>query len=474
MDTILVIDDDPNMRDLLTELLTDSQRLILQAASAQRGLEIVKSGNVDLILTDIHMPDMTGIEFIQAARESGVSAPIITITAYASTETAIQALRAGAYDYLSKPFAHEELMKIVENTLQAQHLFQEVTYLRGQLDKQYQLENIIGQCPDMQHVFEIVERISNADCNVLITGASGTGKELVARAIHNNSDRKDKPFVPINCASIPDTLLESELFGHVKGAFTGATHDKPGLIETAHTGTLFLDEIGDMPILLQAKLLRVLQDRQVQKVGSTTRTHVDVRIVAATHQNLKERIQDNSFRKDLYYRLNVIELKLPSLRQRGNDISLLACHFLKQFSNRLNKPVQSFSPSARKAIDNYPWPGNVRELENAIEHAMTLCQSNIIELQDLPSGLQQHLEFADFASGPLDERVARFEQQCLRKTLEECHYDFNAAASQLGISLATLYRKAKKYNLSVKQKIISVNDKKQKNRQPELFDLFHN
>ncbi len=473
MDTILVIDDDPNMRDLLTELLTDSQRLILQAASAQRGLEIVKNGNVDLILTDIHMPDMTGIEFIQAARESGISAPIITITAYASTETAIQALRAGAYDYLSKPFAHEELMKIVENTLQAQHLFQEVTYLRGQLDKQYQLENIIGQCPDMQRVFEIVERISSSDCNVLITGASGTGKELVAHAIHNNSDRKEKPFVPINCASIPDTLLESELFGHVKGAFTGAIHDKPGLIETAHTGTLFLDEIGDMPILLQAKLLRVIQDRQVQKVGSTTRTAVDVRIVAATHQNLSEKIQDNSFRRDLYYRLNVIELKLPSLRQRGNDVSLLACHFLKQFRDRLNKPVQSFSPGARKAIDNYPWPGNVRELENAIEHAITLCQSNIIELQDLPSGLQQHLEFADFSSGPLDERVARFEQQCLRKTLEECNYDFNAAASQLGISLATLYRKAKKYKLSVKQKIISINGKTKKNNQPELFDLYH-
>ena len=473
MDTILVIDDDASMRDLLADLLAAPERLILHANGAQRGLEILESHAVDLILTDIHMPDMDGIEFIKIAQERHIAAPIITITAYASTETAIQALRAGAYDYLSKPFANEELLKIVENTLQARHLFQEVSELRGKLDKQYRLENIIGQCPQMQRIFDVIDRIghANADCNVLITGPSGTGKELVAHAIHRHSRRKDRPFVPINCASIPESLLESELFGHVKGAFTGAIDHKPGLIETAHTGTLFLDEIGDMPILLQAKLLRVLQDRKIQKVGSTTPHPVDVRVVAATNQKLHEKIKENSFRKDLYYRLNVIELSLPPLHERGNDIDLLARHFLKHYSERLGKPVQRFSSAARKAIDNYPWPGNVRELENAVEHAMTLCQSAVIELQDLPSSLQHHLEFADYSSGPLDERIARFEQQCLRKTLEQCGCDFNAASDQLGISLATLYRKAKKYKLTLKQKIVSLNGaKSQKIQQPQLFD----
>ncbi|MHC4551492.1 MAG: sigma-54-dependent transcriptional regulator [Planctomycetota bacterium] len=471
MDTILVIDDDASMRDLLTELLTTPERLILQAPSAQRGLEIVHSRNIDLILTDIHMPDMTGIEFIKAAQDSRVTAPIITITAYASTETAIQALRAGAYDYLSKPFANEELLKIVENTLQAHRLFKEVSELRGKLDQQYRLENIIGQCQGMQRVFGMIERITNADCNVLITGESGTGKEVVARAIHTQSNRNEKPFVPINCASIPENLLESELFGHVKGAFTGAIADKTGLIETAHGGTLFLDEIGDMPILLQAKLLRVLQDRKVQKVGSTTLTSVDVRIIAATNQKLKEKIKEMAFREDLYYRLNVIELMLPPLRERGNDIDLLSRHFLKHFSDRLNKSAQGFSPAARKALDRYPWPGNVRELENAVERAITLCQSDVIELQDLPDSLQQHMELADYSSGPLDERIARFEQQCIRKTLEKCSYDFNEAATQLGVSLATLYRKAKKYNLTMKQKIASLNDSNSGKKQPQLFDI---
>ena len=472
MDTILVIDDDQSMQDLLSELLSNENRLILKAGSAMRGLEILNNENVDLILSDINMPDINGIEFIRMAQERHITAPIITITAYASTETAVEALRAGAYDYLSKPFAHEELLKLVDNTLKAEHLFQEVTYLRGKLDKQYSLENIIGQCPAMQQVFEIIERISNAHCNVLITGQSGTGKEVVARAIHNQSSRTDRPFIPINCASIPENLLESELFGHVKGAFTGAIQEKSGLIEEAHTGTLFLDEIGDMPILLQAKLLRVLQDRKVQKVGSTANNEVDVRIIAATNQKLREKILDNTFRKDLYYRLNVVELKLPPLRERGNDINLLACHFLKRYSDRLSKPMQGFSQATRKAFGGYAWPGNVRELENAVEHAVTLCQGDTVDLIDLPGDIQRYSESLDLINGTLDERVSRFESQCIEKTLNKYNHDFHQASDELGVSLATLYRKAKKYKLPLKSRITEIPAKKnlQPGNQKALFD----
>ncbi|MHC4553652.1 MAG: sigma-54-dependent transcriptional regulator [Planctomycetota bacterium] len=472
MDTILVIDDDESMQDLLSELLAGDDRLILKAGSAMRGLEILNNENVDLILSDINMPDVNGIELIRMAQERHITAPIITITAYASTETAVEALRAGAYDYLSKPFAHEELLKLVENTLKAEHLFQEVTYLRGKLDRQYSLENIIGQCPSMQQIFEIIERISNAHCNVLITGQSGTGKEVVARAIHNQSTRKDHPFIPINCASIPENLLESELFGHVKGAFTGAIQDKSGLIEEAHTGTLFLDEIGDMPILLQAKLLRVLQDRKVQKVGSTTSNTVDIRVIAATNQMLREKIVHNTFRKDLYYRLNVVELKLPPLRERGNDINLLACHFLKRYSERLSKPMQGFSPATRKAFKGYTWPGNVRELENAIEHAVTLCQADTVDIIDLPGDIQCYSESLDLVNGTLDDRVCRFESQCIEKTLNKLNHDFHLAADELGVSLATLYRKAKKYKLPLKTRIVEIPAQKQmkSENQKALFD----
>ena len=475
MDTILVIDDDPNMRDLLAELLAGSDRLILKSDSAIQGLNIIQNKTVHLILTDINMPDMDGIEFIRKTKELHVTTPIITITAYTSTDTAIQALRAGAYDYLSKPFAHEELLKTVENTLRAVHLFQEVTYLRGKLDTAYKFENIIGQCHAMQHTFGIIRRIRDADCNVLITGESGTGKDVLAQAIHNTSSRKDTPFVAVNCTSIPEMLLESELFGHTQGAFTGAVKDKAGLIETAHTGTLFLDEIGDMPISLQPKLLQVLQNHTIRKVGSTRMIPVDIRIIAATNQNLKEKIANGSFRKDLYYRLSVVELSVPPLRERGNDISLLAGHFLKRFCEKLKKPIYGFSTEAHKALTNYAWPGNIRELENAVEHAATLCQTDRIELSDLPVSLQHALQPSNVSTGTLDEQVFQFEEQCLRTTLKKCNYDFAAATQKLGVSLPTLYRKAKKHQLSPKAvKSIDIADpqmktEKKSDRQPHLF-----
>jgi len=475
MDTILVIDDDLALLDLIAELLAGPQRLILKSCSAREGLEVVKREPVDLILTDINMPEMNGIEFIKKTQAMHITAPIITITAYTSTETAIQALRAGAYDYLSKPFVHEELLKTIENTLHARHLFQEVAFLRGKLEKQYQMENIIGQCPQMQHIFDMIHRIGDSDCNVLITGPSGTGKELIAQAVHNQSNRSGHPFVPINCSSIPEALLESELFGHTRGAFTDATSDKPGLIETAQSGTLFLDEIGDMPLPLQAKLLRVLQDHIIQRVGSTTRVTLDIRIVAATNQILCDKIQDKTFRKDLYYRLNVVELKLPPLKERGNDVDLLACYFLRHYSELLKKNIHGFSRSARKAIENFPWPGNVRELENAIEHAVTLCQSDEIDLIDLPDSLQHGTEASEFSTGTLDERVCQLEHQWIKVALEKTNYDFNAAANQLGISPVTLYRKVKKYQLSPsKRKIIDIFGNPHKKTtirsQPYLFD----
>lgn len=449
METILVVDDERSMRDLLANIIGQEDRTIVFASGGKEALQELGRNKIDLILTDIRMPDMDGFELIRKTHETYPDLPIITLTAYASTETAVQALRAGAYDYVVKPFPIEELQKIVDHALRAQRLFQEVNYLRGRLAQRYSLDSIIGQSEPMQKVFETILHVAPAPCNVLITGESGTGKELVAQAIHHHSLRSEAKFVPINCSSIPEGLLESELFGHVKGAFTGAVSHKIGLVQAADGGTLFLDEIGDMPLALQAKLLRLLQNHRVQKVGSTEFETVDTRILAATNQNLTEKIKQKQFRSDLFYRLDVVEINLPPLRERSGDISILASHFLKHHSKSLGREIKELSPSVKKAFQLYPWPGNVRELENAIERAVTLCDGDIIELGDMPYNISDYTSREEAKNGSLQELLSLYERHCIRSALEATNYNISEAAENLGISPATLYRKLKKLGLHV-------------------------
>jgi DNA-binding NtrC family response regulator len=455
MDKILIVDDESYIREELAEILGEDERQFVFASDGLEGLSQLEKHDVDLVISDIRMPRMDGFEFIKKAHERKPSLLIITITAFASTETAVQALRAGAYDYVTKPFSIDEVRNIVDNALCAYHLFNEVNYLRGRLAQRYSMENIIGQCELMQRVFETISRVSTAPCSILITGESGTGKDLVAQAIHEKSGRKGK-FVPINCAGIPEGLLESELFGHVKGSFSGAVREKEGLVQTASKGTLFLDEIADMPMSLQVKLLRLIQQKQVQKVGSTHFEDVDVRIITATNQSLIEKIEQNSFRKDLYYRINVVEISLPPLRARGADMSLLISHFVKKYCSKLGKHLEKISPEVISLFQRYPWPGNVRELENAIERAVTLSKGQSIEIEDIPSSIIDYFNSrAPQLAGSLAERVEAFELSCIKHCLAANENDMAKAAEQLDVSLATLYRKAKKLKES-RDKVIPI------------------
>jgi transcriptional regulator with PAS, ATPase and Fis domain len=310
----------------------------------------------------------------------------------------------------------------------------------------------------MQKVFDTISRVASAPCNILITGESGTGKDLVAQAIHQNSTRSSEKFVPVNCGSIPEGLLESELFGHTKGSFSGAISETQGLVQSANGGTLFLDEIGDMPLSLQVKILRLIQNKQVQKVGSTQQESVDVRIIAATNQKLKDKIAQKSFRRDLYYRINVVEINLPPLRDRGSDISLLASHFLKHYCAVLNKNIETISPQVITIFQRYPWPGNVRELENAIERAVTFCASSMVRLEDIPTTISDYLYEQSSVTGSLQHRLSNLELKCIKAALEANDHDLGLTANDLHISLATLYRKLKKFNLPMGRKMVDITD----------------
>ena len=456
MGTILVVDDEQYICDELADIIAAPGRQIIFAKDGDEALEKLEAESVDLVLTDLNMPGMDGFELIKKALQLWPGLPLVTITAHGSTEMAVKALRAGAYDFITKPFTIDEICNIVDHTLQAKSMFNEINYLRGRLEQRYSLGNIIGQCPPMQKVFDTISHVAPAPCNILVTGESGTGKELVAQAIHQNSPRGKNKFLPINCGSIPEGLLESELFGHVKGSFTGAVSEKQGLVQEANGGTLFLDEIGDMPLALQIKLLRLIQARQVQKVGSTKLESLDIRIIAATNQNLAERIQQKLFRKDLYYRINVVEIKLPPLRQRSSDIGLLACSFLKHYSSLLKKEITEFDPQVLRLFQRYPWPGNVRELENATERAVTLCRKTVITIDDISTEITDYVDLNTAKSDFLSDRLACFERQCVASALEACDHDLAATAANLSISLATLYRKLKKYNFPVASRIIDI------------------
>lgn len=441
--TILVVDDDADMRELAHDILKDRGHHVATTGSGEEAFKRLAEEDYAVVLTDLRMKGMQGIELLTRIKRDYPDTNVILMTAFGSVETAVEAMKHSASDYLTKPVKKDELVRVVERVLRETALRREVNRLRKEVHKEYSFHQILGKSKAIQAVFELIRRVADSPTNVLITGESGTGKELVAKAIHYNSSRKEAPFVPVNCAAIPEQLLESELFGHMRGAFTDAKTDKRGLFEEAQKGTLFLDEISELPLMLQAKILRAIQEKEIRRVGATKPVSVDVRIIAATNLNLSEEVKHKRFREDLYYRLNVIELKLPPLRERLEDIPLLVAAFLKKCGEAGGKEVKGVSESALAMLMDYAWPGNVRELENVIERAVTLTRGEKISPDDLPPAVQgargdrRVLDEAAEKSLPLHE----IEKEYIKKILDKTGGNKYQAAHALGIDRKTLYRK---------------------------------
>ena len=442
--TLLIVDDEQVTRDLCATVASHSGIRSITATSAEEALEILEQAAVDVVLTDLKLPASNGLELLKRIHELHPHVAVMVLTQYGTIDSAVEATRMGALDYVTKPFRIEELRTRLERAVQAVELQQENRLLREQLRTRPGFGSLIGMSVKMERVYKLVEKVSQHDYPLLVLGESGTGKELVARSVHFSGPRKDRPFVPVDCSALVPTLIESELFGYVKGAFTGAMHAKQGLLEAANGGTLFLDEIGDMPVDLQAKLLRALQEREIKPVGSTERRQIDVRIIAATNRDLDAAIRSGSFRQDLYFRLNVVQIKLPALRDRKGDIPLLVTSFLEKFAN--SGPVRTISDEAMRRLVAYDWPGNVRELENAIERAVALSSGPVLSVADLPSNLQYPSSDRTPQKDellPLDE----LERRAILRTLRETNGDKVAAARMLGIGKTTLYRKLKQYRV---------------------------
>jgi DNA-binding NtrC family response regulator len=444
---ILVVEDEELMRGILRKLLEAEDYQVLTADSAENALEIFSTRDVELTLTDIRMAGMDGLELLDQIKNIENEALVIIMTAFSSVDSAIAALRKGAYDYITKPFVNEDLLQTVKNALRTKELFRENRALRRELEKKYSFSEIIGNSAALQSVFRLIEKVSATNANILIQGESGTGKELVARAIHQHSPRADKPFVAINCGALPESLLESELFGHTKGAFTGAIADKKGLFRAAEGGTLFLDEIGEIPLPLQVKLLRALQEHEITPIGSTISVKFDARIIAATNRNLEEEVGKGNFREDLFYRLNVIEVFLPALRERREDIPLLAKHFVNKTAKEQKQKEKSINKEAMSALINYNWQGNIRELQNAVERAFILSGEEI-DLESLPPKLRQESQNGFEIRDPngLNPTLEEVERRYVLEILKNVNQDKAVAANILGIDLSTLYRKLKRYD----------------------------
>jgi DNA-binding NtrC family response regulator len=437
---VLLIDDEPRVRASL-KMVLESTYEVFQAGDAQEGLELFRKEAPHLVLLDVILPGTDGLAILQTLRTEDRSTPVIMLTGTKSVKTAVDAMKLGAADYLSKPFEVEELRIVVDKALNSQELEREVKQLRAQVVQRYAFHNLIGKSPSMQDIYGKIEQVADSRTTVLITGESGTGKELVAKAIHYNSSRRDRPFVPLNCAALPETLIESELFGHEKGSFTDATARRVGQFELANSGTLFLDEIGDLSPMTQAKLLRVLQEREFTRIGGVQAIKVDVRIIAATNKNLEELVRKNQFREDLYYRINVIALYLPPLRERGEDIPLLAKHFLAKRVEEDGRPHQEFSKEAIELLSRYPWPGNVREMENIIEQAFIWSKgSAFVTPEHLPNILRNDTRSSslrdDTLAGrlSLEKAVMEFEREIILDALKRTNYVQTHAANLLGIS----------------------------------------
>jgi DNA-binding NtrC family response regulator len=445
--SILVVEDDEAMRDLLAEELEDAGFEVEAAGGAASGLERARARRFDLVITDLRMPEMDGFDLIRGVGALPEAPHIVMITAFGSIETAIRAVKLGAYDYITKPFEIEELLLVADKALDARALNSKVKRLQREVEERYGFGNIIAKSASMRDVVALVTRIATSTASVLVTGESGTGKELIARAIHFNSARANGAFIPVNLAAVPEGLIESELFGHKKGAFTDARADRSGLFVEADGGTIFLDEIGELALPLQAKLLRVLQEHEVRPLGATKNQRVDVRVVAATNKNLETMLADGSFREDLYYRLNVIHLDLPPLRSRPEDIVPLAEHILVQLGGRQTPPRRMrLSPEAQQLLLAYHWPGNVRELMNVLERGVALCQGELIADDDLPPQVREKRP-ADFLGAAVARRMtlAELEREFIERVLEDEAGNKTRAAQRLGLDRKTLYRKLDEY-----------------------------
>jgi DNA-binding NtrC family response regulator len=444
---VLVVEDEELMRTILRELLETEGYDVLTADSAESALQLFPEHSISATITDIKMSGMDGLELLDSLKSIDDNALVIIITAYSSVDSAIAALRKGAYDYVTKPFVNEDLIQTVKNAIRTKELFNENRALRRELNQRFSFSRIIGKSEALQSVFRVVEKVARTNASVLIQGESGTGKELVARAIHHHSPRSDSQFLAVNCGALPSELLESELFGHVKGSFTGAHSDRTGLFRSAENGTLFLDEIGEMPLPLQVKLLRALQEQEVRPVGATRSYSFDARIVAATNKNLENEVENQNFREDLFYRLNVIEINIPPLRERREDIPLLVRHFLAKGTSGQDSQTKTLSDEAMAALANYRWPGNVRELQNTIERGFILSE-DIIGLEHLSNRIRSETGPGFESNDPETFRptLDEMERRYIQETLLSVSNDKAAAARILGIDLSTLYRKLKKYN----------------------------
>ena len=446
---ILVVDDEETHRSMIDTVLSPEGYEISQAGDGMEAVEFIEDRYYDLILMDVRMKNMDGITALKKIKELSPGIPVIIMTAYASVNTAIEALKSGANDYLIKPVDIEELKLLVKKNLHHYQLEQENRFLKERLDEQFHFENIIGKSLKMRKLFETMSLVSPTDATVLITGESGTGKELIANAIHLNSSRKDRPLIKVNCAALPETLLESELFGHEKGAFTGAVSRKKGRFELAHNATIFLDEIGEMPLSTQVKILRVLQEREFEPVGSGNTIKVDIRVIAATNKDLEEEIKEGRFREDLFYRLNVVSFNIPPLRERKDDIPLLADFFLKRYAEKNQRLIKGFTPRAMDLLMRYDWPGNARELENVIERAVILSRENSITPGVFPRVIQGLDENNDYMLVITPGKSLReVERQMIIRTLEETGGNRTHAADILGISRRTLQLKLKEYGIN--------------------------
>lgn len=441
-DRILVVDDDLEMCGLLAEVLREEGFHVSATGDSFEALNLLKREEFDLLITDLKMKGLKGLDLLEEAKKVAPTTPVIIITAFGTIESAIKAMKMGAYDYITKPFQMDELILTLRKALETRQLRKEVIRLRKEVESRYQFHQIIGKSPPMKKIYDLIERISDTSSNVLITGESGTGKELVAKAIHYNGIRKEGPFIAVNCAAIPEALLESELFGYKKGAFTDAKSDKRGLLFEAHEGTLFLDEITEMPISLQAKLLRVIETREVRPLGDTNSYAVDIRIISSSNRDIPSLIELGKFREDLYYRLKVIDIEMPPLRERKEDIPLLIQSFISRFNQELKKNVTGVSEEALKLLLNYSWPGNVRELENVIQRAITLSRQEIILAEDLPPSFLQKSEEKLFEKAIQEKfTLNQLEREYIKRVLLETGGNKTKAAEILGLDRKTLYRK---------------------------------
>jgi len=446
---VLIVDDERAIRDLLSDAVRHTGYEIFSASNGKEALSLIRQENIHIAICDIKMPAMSGIELLQQILDISPETIVIMITAYASVETAVNSLRYGAFDYILKPFVYEDVIAKISRIDQYLKIKRENQILRNEIEKRYDFHNIVARSQPMQKVFDMVRKVSATTSNILITGESGTGKEMIALAIHFNSPKKDKRFIPINCGAVPISLWESELFGHVRGAFTGASSNKEGYLQIAEKGTLFLDEISEVPLDAQVKLLRVIENQEFTPLGSVVTQKLNARIIVSSNKNLKHMVEQGQFRDDLYYRLNVVQIHIPSLHERKDDIPPLVRHFINQYNRELVKNIQGVDNMTMKLLLSYSWKGNVRELKNVIERAMIFCDRELIRVQDLPAELHDSRKVSELIGcGDLRQSIKEFEKICILSVLEEVSFDKKKAASILGLSKSSFYRKMEELGIS--------------------------